>query len=78
MLDLKDMSFFFFLKVYFASEGSGHRSRTTKLRIIAYIVLKKKTCLLTIRRQITGLEGGRIRREKERRELVKTNEGRVG
>ena len=75
MLDLKDMSFFF--KVYFAYEGSGHRSRTTKLRI-AYIVLKKKTCLLTIRRQIAGLEGGRIQREKERRELVKTNEGRVG
>ena len=76
MLDLKNMSFFFF-KVYFAYENSGHRPRTTKLRIIAFIILKKKY-LLTIRRQNTGLEEGRIQREKERRELVKTNDGRVG
>ena len=55
-----------------------HRPRTTKLRIIAFIILKKKKYLLTIRKQNTGLEEGRIQREKERRELVKTNDGRVG
>ena len=34
--------FFFFFKVYFAYEDSVHRPRTTKLRIIAFIILKKK------------------------------------
>ena len=42
MLDLKKYVFFFFFKVYFAYEDSVHRLRTTKLRIIAFIILKKK------------------------------------